>query len=67
MSETTERYERKPAQRDVDGCERCGRSDTSALETSGNLLPLWVDRDTGETVCERCRDSEPGNAAADLR
>jgi len=50
-----ERWERKPERWAVDGCEQCGMSDTCELKTTGRLLPLWIDNDTGETVCEQCK------------
>jgi hypothetical protein len=48
--------ERKTEQYAPDYCDQCGRSDTCELGTTGKLMPLWIDHDTGETVCERCKD-----------
>jgi len=52
----SERFERKPEQYGPDGCDQCRRSDTCELGTTGKLMPLWIDHDTGETLCERCKN-----------
>lgn len=37
-------------------CDDCQRSDTSTLRETGELMPLWLDNDTGELVCAVCKD-----------
>jgi hypothetical protein len=39
----------------VSECNQCGRSDASALKTTGKPLKLWRDNESGESVCETCK------------
>ena len=50
------RFEKKAPTTAQETCEICWRADTDDLLTTGELTEMWLDNDTGETLCARCKE-----------
>jgi hypothetical protein len=57
------RFTELPPTPDYCACDHCGRQDWSEIHTTGQLLTMWDDADTGETLCPSCMALEAANVA----